>query len=76
MSHVFIEAIGIRIAGHIQPMASPAFAVCRRSQQAINQAIESIRTIVGQVVLNFLGGRRQPDQIKRYAAEQGPFIRL
>ena len=40
------EPVGVRIAGEIQPMPAPAFAILRRSQHPLHQPLVSIRPAV------------------------------
>ena len=50
--------LGIGVAGYIQPVPSPAFAVVRRGQQAIDDFREGIGGAVGLKRGDFLKGRR------------------
>ena len=54
----------ITIASQIQPDRSPAFAVSRGSEQAIDQTLERIRSIVCEKRLRLVQRRRQPGQIE------------
>ena len=46
--HVAVAADGVGVAGGIQPVARPAFAVVRAGEEAINDRFPSIRRLVRQ----------------------------
>ena len=66
-----VVAGGVGIAGEVQPVPSPAFAVMGRGEQLVNQTGVRVRTVVSDERLNALGRGRQADQVKAGAADQG-----
>ena len=55
--------LGVGVAGDVEPVPAPALAVMRRGQQPIDDPGEGIRRPVVFERLDFLGGRRQADQV-------------
>ncbi len=63
-------AVGVGIAGRVEPILAPALAVARRGKIALDHALVGV---VGRVVekgRNLLRCRRQANQIERHAANQ------
>ncbi len=48
-----VEANGVGITGHIEPVPGPALAEARRRQQTIEHTLECIRTIVRKKGIHF-----------------------
>lgn len=67
---VALEAVGLGIADHVQPVAAPTLAIVRRSQQPIDQFFVSVGRGVGHIGGDLGRRRRQPGQIVRHAAKQ------
>ncbi len=67
---VIAKSVGVGIARGVQPVAAPALAVMRRSQQAIHKAVICIRTAVGEKGVDLRGRGRQSDQVQAQAADQ------
>ena len=55
---IFFIAIRIRIASQIEPFATPAFSVMRRSQQSVEQLFVGIRRCITDEVVGLFGCRR------------------
>ena len=55
---VFVEAITVGIAGDVEPVASPFFAVMRRGQQPVDDPAECVRRFVGEKIGDLLHRRR------------------
>ena len=68
--------LAIRVAGDVEPVSSPAFAITRRREQPIDELGVGVRTLVGQKGLGFGRLRRQPGEIERSPAQEGKPIRL
>ena len=70
-----IGTVGAGIAGHIQPVTAPTFAIVLRVEQAIHDCCEGVRGLVRHEGGYFLRCRRQADQIISRPPDQGSFIR-
>ena len=68
-------ARSIRVAHDIEPVASPAFAVMRRGQQAIDDFREGVCRFVGEKSVDFLRRRWKAAEIERRPADQGALVR-
>ena len=60
----------LRIACDIEPVSTPAFAVMRRCQQAIDERFQCLRRLVVRVRRCLFRRRRQPDEVEIHAANQ------
>ena len=56
-------AFRIGVAHGVEPVASPAFAIVGRIQQAIDHPLVGVRPGVGQISLGFLGRRGKSNQV-------------
>ncbi len=74
MGHVFVQAVRVGIAGHVQPVPPPVLAVSRRSQQPVDQPLPGVGSLVGDKRFDFVRRRRQADQVKRHAADQSGLV--
>ncbi len=74
---LFLEniSLGVGIACDVEPISGPSLAVVRRIQQSFHDPGKGLRRLIGQKVANFVGGRRQANQIEGRPANQRPFIR-
>ncbi len=71
-------AVAVGVAGHVEPVASPALAVVSTAKQPIDERrLRGLRVaLAGRAELaDFLGGRRQTDEIERRAADEFAGIR-
>ena len=68
--HVVLVAVRFGEANHIQPVASPLFAVARRCQQPVDQLLPSVRRLIAHKRVDFLRCRRQAVQIEGDPANQ------
>ena len=64
----------VRVANDVQPVASPALAVGRRRQQAVDEFRVSLRGIGCDEGLHLAGRRRQPGQVVGDPPDQGPLV--
>ena len=70
---VFLIAVGVGIAGQIEPPPRPALAVTRAGKQLVDEFFISLGAVVGDEGVELGGRRRQADQIEMDApAERGP----
>ena len=68
--HVVLEAGGVGVARHVEPVAAVAFAVVRRGEQAVDEALPGIGLVVGEKARDLGWGRRQAEQVQIGAAHQ------
>ena len=73
---VLLEPVRIGVAGRIQPVPTPAFAVMRRSQQSGHRSIPCIRGFVGEEPIHLGRRRRESGEIEVESAQQGDAVRL
>ena len=67
---VVFVAVGIGVAGGIQPVTSPPLAVVRRGEQRVDQPFPRARCRVGEERRRLIGGRRQADQVEVRPAQR------
>ena len=67
---VFLEAVGVGIAGEIEPAAGPAFAVAGRSQQAIHELLVGVGRFVVRESVGFFGRGRDAGEVEGDAADE------
>jgi len=68
---VALEAVGVGVAGEIEPLHGHVLAVVGRSQQSVEGLGPSVGRIIGEERLEVGVGRRQAGQVEGGAAEQG-----
>ena len=68
-------AVRVRVAGHVQPVPRPPFAVASRSQQAIHELLVSVWRSIRQESSDFLGRRRQAGEIMGDPTNQRALVR-
>ena len=70
---VFLIAVGVGIAGQIEPAPGPAFAILRARHEPLDELLVGIGSGVGQKGVEFFGRWGDADQIEpNAAAERGP----
>ena len=69
-------AVGIGVARHIEPVAAPALAVVRRSEQSVDHALIGVGPRVGKEVANLARRRDEAGQIEADPAQQRLLGRL
>ncbi len=74
VDEIFVKAIGIGVSRNVQPVPSPALAVVRGVEQAVDDAGERIGLIVVEKRSDFFGGRRQAGQVESGAADEGSLV--
>ena len=73
---VEMDAVGVGIAGGIEPVAGPMFAPLRRLHQPLDELLIGIRRFVVDERLDHLRRRRQAGQIETQPPGQGAAIGL
>ena len=73
---VFVAAGGIGVTHDVEPVASPAFAVTGRGQQAIDHFLKGVGGVIGKEIPQFLFRWRKAGQIECGAAEKRGFVGL
>ena len=73
---VLVVAVRVAVMGHVEPVPAPSLAVMRAGEQSIDQGFVGVRRSIVQKLLDFLGRRRQADQVEREAADQRAAIGL
>ena len=63
-------ALGIGVAGHVEPVPAPALAIMGRGQQPIDQPLVGIGCTIGEKRFDFLRRRRQADKVISQAADE------
>ena len=76
VGHVFIHAVRVGISRQVEPVPSPALAVARRREEAIDHPAEGFGGFILEERLDFLGSWRQADEVERGAADQGSLLGL
>ena len=64
-------AFGVGVAGDIEPVAAPTFAVGRGGEEAIDELGVSVRRGVGYKGVDLRGGGRESGEIEAEAADKG-----
>ncbi len=67
---VFFKAVGIGVAGGVQPDAGPSFAVMRRGEQAVDLFLICLRAVVVDEGIDFFWRGRQADEIEAETAQK------
>ncbi len=67
---VELEAVGVGIAGQVEPVLRLTLAVVRAGQEPVNLRFHRLRRPIGLERGDLLGSRRQADQVEAQAAEQ------
>ena len=75
---LFLEdvALGVGVAGDVEPVAAPALAVARRRQEAVDLPLPRVGRGVPNEGLDFLGRGREADEVERRAPDQGAAVGL
>src|SRR5438094_248580 len=71
---IWLVAVRFGVAHEVEPVPGPVLAMVRAGQEAIDEALVGIGTVVGQIVVDFLGCRRQSRQIEREAANERSLV--
>ena len=71
---VDVDAVGVAVAGGVQPVAGAMFAVVRRGEVAVHHALVGVGRSVLEEGLDLGGLGRQAGGVERDAADQGAAI--
>ena len=71
---VLLEAVGVGVAGEVEPATGPAFTVAGRGEQAVDEFLVSVGGLVVDEGIGFFGRRRHAGEIERHAAHEGVAI--
>ena len=69
---VLVEAVGVGVAGDVEPVPAPALAVGGRGEQPVDDLGEGVGRVVGEEGVDLLRRRRQAGQVEGRAADQRP----
>ena len=73
---VKVQAVGVGVAGRIEPIACPVLAPLRRVHEAIHPALVGVGARVADELLNPFGPGRQAGEIEGRAASQASAVGL
>ena len=68
---VLLEAVGIGIAGGIEPRQRHPFAVMGAGKEPVDKFLVGVRSGIGDEGVGLLGRRRDADEVGREAADEG-----
>ena len=71
---VVFEPFALGVADDVEPVPPPAFAVVRRGEEVIDNALVGSIRRIGHEGLDLLGARRKADQIEEQPPDEGPRI--
>ena len=74
MGDVFVHAVGVGVAGDVEPVASPAFAVAGGFEEFVDEARPGFIPGVGEEGVDLLGGGREAVEIEVGAPDEGEFF--
>ena len=67
---VLVVAVCVAVVHDIQPVAAPAFAITRRSQQPVNEPLVGAGATIVDEIIHLFGCRRQAMQIESHAPNE------
>ena len=73
---VFVVAVSVAVMHHVKPVPAPALTIMGTGEQPIDECLVGVGIGVVDERLDFLGSRRQADQVEREATDQGAAIGL
>ena len=68
---VFVHAVGVGVAGDVEPVAGPARAVLGRGEEAVDEVAEGVGGVVGEEGGDFGGGGWEAGEVEGGAADEG-----
>ena len=71
---IFLEAVGIGIAGGVEPVAAPTFAVVGRGEEAVDLLAVGVGALVGHEGVDFGRGGREANEVEGESPEEGSFV--
>jgi hypothetical protein len=72
---VEVQAVGVAVAGEVEPEARHVFAVAGRRQEPVDELLVRVRRGVGDEGLDFGRRRGQAAEVERHAAGEGRPVR-
>ena len=72
---VLVVAGRVRVAGHVEPVSSPALAVARGGEEPLDHRLERRRRAVGEKAPDLVLGRRQTRQVIGHAPQERRLLR-
>src|SRR5205823_5855784 len=72
---VGLESFALGVAGKVEPVPRPAFAVTRGGEQAVHDFVERFGGVVGEESVHGFSRRWQANQIEGRAADQSDLVR-
>ena len=73
---VQVQAMGVAVAGGVEPEPGHVLAVARRVEQPVHELLISLVRAIGQEGIDLLGRRGQAGQVEEDAADQGRRVGL
>ena len=73
---VVLIAVGVGVAGAVEPVAGHRLAVPRGGEQAVDQPLVGVRGVIGQEGVDLGEGRGDAEEVQRQAADQGRLVGL
>ncbi len=73
---VFLVAVGVGIAGRVEPVPGPALPIVRRAQQPIDQLLVGVGGTVVQEFVDLYRRRRQAEQVEAEPSQQRRLVRF
>ena len=64
------EAVGVGVAGGVEPVEGHPFAEVRAGEQAVDEFLVGVGVFVGDEGFDFGGGGRQAGEVEREAADE------
>ena len=69
---VLVEPVRVGVAGDVEPVPAPAFAVARRREKPLDHPLVGVGPLVGEERVDLGRGRRQAGQVERDPPQQLP----
>ena len=73
---VLVVAVSVAVMDDVKPVPAPALAIMGTGEQPIDECLVGVGIGVVDERVDFVGSRRQADQVEREAADQGAAIGL
>src|SRR5262249_40468333 len=75
-SAVDVVAVGIGVAGGVEPVESHALTVSRRGKQRVDESLVRVRPIVGEEAVDRVESGWKPCQVERHASKERRLVGL
>ncbi len=70
-SGVFFVALGVGVAGEVEPDAGPALAVAGAGEESVDEALVGVGGMVGEEGVDLVGGWREAGEVEGDAPDEG-----